>query len=125
VVVAVWIAGFRALLLRVFWVRKGGKQILRLAQDDIGCLDGVVCSGRWGLASLWPGLCYLRSDGGADSVSREGEWRDLVLLGAWVGGESPTMRQGLACGVILAGVLVTLVGRPLERLSGRLDGCRL
>jgi hypothetical protein len=118
VVVAVWIAGFRALLLRVFWVRKGGKQILRLAQDDIGCLDGVVCS--W-----WRGLGYLRSDGGADSVSREGEWRDLVLLGAWVGGESPTMRQGLACGVILAGVLVTLVGRPLERLSGRLDGCRL
>ena len=35
-----------------------------------------------------------------------------LLLGAWVGGESLTMRQGLACGVIIAGVLVTMVGRP-------------
>jgi drug/metabolite transporter (DMT)-like permease len=34
-----------------------------------------------------------------------------LLLGAFVGGESLTMRQIVACAVVIAGVLITLVGR--------------
>ena len=34
-----------------------------------------------------------------------------LFLGTWIGGESLTRRQGVACVVVIAGVLVTLLGR--------------
>ena len=34
-----------------------------------------------------------------------------LLLGSWLGGESISPRQGLACAVVIAGVLATLLGR--------------
>jgi drug/metabolite transporter (DMT)-like permease len=34
-----------------------------------------------------------------------------LLLGSWLGGESISPRQGIACAVVIAGVLATLLGR--------------
>jgi drug/metabolite transporter (DMT)-like permease len=37
-----------------------------------------------------------------------------LLLGSWLGAESLTLRQGIACTVIIAGVLATLLGRQVD-----------
>lgn len=44
-----------------------------------------------------------------------------LLLGFWIGGESFTLHQGLACAVIIAGVLVTLIGRSVPLSVTRVD----
>ena len=34
-----------------------------------------------------------------------------LLLGIWLGGESLSWRQGIACAIVIAGVFATLLGR--------------
>ncbi|HEV2646514.1 MAG TPA: EamA family transporter [Acidobacteriaceae bacterium] len=42
-----------------------------------------------------------------------------LLLGCWLGGESLTLRQDMACGVIIAGVIATLIGRQPDKPQRR------
>jgi drug/metabolite transporter (DMT)-like permease len=39
-----------------------------------------------------------------------------LLLGSWLGAESLTLRQGIACAVVIAGVFATLLGRQPDTL---------